>query len=165
MGKRGAGEGTIERLKSGKYRASRSAGKDSDGKPRRERKTFLRRADAQTWLRKAAEERRGEWARRPLGEWLDRWLADRAGDLEPASLKWYRDRIERRIRPALGAHQLGELSAMHIRDWMTAMTTAGVSNRDRHGSLKRLCGPRSDRRLTRARSPATWPRKGSSSPS
>jgi integrase len=138
MPKRGAGEGTIEQLPSGKYRASRSTGRTSDGKPGRERKTFVRKQDAQIWLRRAAEERRGEWARRPLGEWLDKWLLDRAGELEPASLKWYRDRVDRRIRPALGSVRLGILSALDVRDWMTAMAKAGASSRERHGALKTL---------------------------
>lgn len=137
MPKRGSGEGTIERLPSGKFRASRSAGK-VEGRYVRERRTFDRRADAQTWLRKMAEEKRGEWARRTLAEWLDKWLEDKAGEVEPATIKWYKDRVDRRIRGGLGQVQLGELTPMQVRDWMSTMTTAGVSSRDRHGALKTL---------------------------
>lgn len=138
MPKRSAGEGTVEQLSSGKYRASRYAGKDESGRMVRQRKTFDRKADAVKWLRSAADERRGEWSHKTLGEWLDKWLADRAGTIEPATLKWYRDRIKRRIRPALGKIKLGELTSLQVTAWLTKMASDGIGERERHGSLKTL---------------------------
>lgn len=138
--RRNRGEGSIEELPSGKVRATRYGGRGADGKPVRERKTFPpgRKSDALAWLRRAAEEKRGEWARRTLSDWLDRWLGVKAGELEPASLKWYRDRITRRLKPGLGHHRLGDLAPIHVSDWMRAMASAGASNLERHGALKTL---------------------------
>lgn len=55
MGKkrRGRGEGGLEQLASGKWKATRSAGLDSKGKPIRQRKTFATKQMALEWLHTA----------------------------------------------------------------------------------------------------------------
>lgn len=130
--RRGRGEGGIEQLPSGKWRATRRDGST------RERKTFDSKQSALDWLHEALSARRGEWATKKLSEWFEFWFGGKADHIEPATLHWYRQRYKRRLLPVLGGVRLGDLSPVRVKQWMVDMVRSGASVRERHGALKTL---------------------------
>jgi len=115
--RRGAGEGGIDELPSGKWRA-RFRGPDG----RRHSKLFDRSVDASLWL---AQEK----VRAAQGGWMDpragsvsletyttRWLETRT-DLRPTTVAKYRDLLKNHINPVLGESPVGRLLPSAVRDW------------------------------------------------
>lgn len=130
--RRGRGEGGIEELASGKFRATRS------DRGVRERKVHDSKKSAVEWLRQVASEARGEWAMKPLAEWLDHWLQAKKPTVQPATYHWYAVRVKRMIKPELGAVRLGDLSGVRVQAWINKMLEAGDSPHKRQGALKTL---------------------------
>src|SRR6516225_8374170 len=110
--RRGRGEGSAERLPSGRYRGVVSDGVYTDpatGKPKRRKVAFT--ADTKTevlkWLRKRLEEKdAGQLAhcgRKTLGQWLDEWLADlrSKNSVQPGTWAFYEGNVRRHLRPTL----------------------------------------------------------------
>jgi integrase len=83
--RRGRGQGNIEPLPSGRFRAVLSAGKDDQGRRRKVAATFDTRQQALRWLRerlKARDPGRLSRDRKTTpGESIDRWLASRKNDV------------------------------------------------------------------------------------
>jgi integrase len=136
--RRGRGEGSIEELPSGKFRAIRSGGKDAEGNRVKEAKTFDTKREALTWLRRALSDVRGEWAGRLLVEWLDHWLAVKKPDVEPNTYRGYEQRVRLHLKPRLAGVTLGGLRAVQVQSWLKAMAADGVPAGERYRSLKVL---------------------------
>lgn len=130
--KRANGEGSVEKLPSGKYRAVIR----KDGT--KHSKTFATHAEAREWLRAMSAANIGQHAKRPLADWLDSWLDSLEGNLQPATVLWYRSRVNRRIRDHLGSIQLANLKPRDVQRWSNEMVEEGLSARERHGALKTL---------------------------
>lgn len=60
-----------------------------------------------------------------LSTWLSDWLALRAAELKPRTLESYADLIHRHINPAIGAIDLGELSAVQISHMLAQISASG----------------------------------------
>lgn len=114
--RRTAGEGGIDRLRSGKWR-TRFRGPDG----RRHSATFATRADAASWLAKQ-QVRTGEggWidpkaGRVLLADYAASWLAGRT-DLRPSTIGKYRHLLGHHILPSLGGFEVGRLLPSAVRD-------------------------------------------------
>jgi integrase len=134
--RRGRGEGSIEELPSGKWRAVLSNGLDpATGKRRKLTYTADTKKEAQVWLRERQAERdRGQLAdagKMTVGEWLDRWLAGRKPDIAPKTYDHDEGRVRLHLRPALGAVPLGKLTALHVGKMLADMAEAGHSTSER----------------------------------
>jgi integrase len=128
--RRGRGEGSIEQLPSGKWRAVLSLGKGAEGKRRKLTETFDAKQHALAWLRqRQAEASKGQLADAGLttvGEWLDQWLADKKIAVEPNTYEFYEKRVRLHLKPYLGHLRLGKLSDGDIRRLHTDLTAKGV---------------------------------------
>lgn len=130
MGKRrGRGEGSMEPLPSGSWRAEFSAGVGPDGKPTRHRKTFKRKADAAGWL---AETRtrsdRNELAppnRQTVPEWFAAWLDQKAGQVSAGTHKFYQDQTAKVGQ--LEGIRLSELRPDRVAKWYADLLAGGTS--------------------------------------
>lgn len=135
--RRSPGEGGIEELKSGSFRATWK-GHDANGSPVRERRTFAEIDDARRWL--AGKKLAGAVARPgTLNEWLTTWLELHAARVGPGGLRNDRQIVERYIRPALGGLKLSDLDSLRIERWLAGMLAAGErqGNRSKAGKVLR----------------------------
>src|SRR5262245_40626743 len=126
MARRGRGEGSIERLPSGKYRARKA--KFVAGSILRSSKTFTRRDDAVRWL----NEQTGPAAAGTLGEWLDSWLELQKPNIAAKSYDHDESRVRRHLKPRLGSVRLRDLSTLAISKMLAAMATDEVSDSERY---------------------------------
>ena len=130
--RRGRGEGGIEELPSGKFRAVINCGRDPVTK-KRLRATFTHdtKRVVLTWLRgKLDEKARGPVAdpgRTTLGEWMTEWLASKKAKIEPQTYRRYSTHSRLYITPYLGAVKLRDLTRRRIEAWYVAMAEAGVT--------------------------------------
>lgn len=130
--RRGRGEGNLEQLPSGKFRAVLSAGIDPVTKKRvKLQETFDRKKDALTWLRgKLDEQARGRLAtagKTTVGEWLDTFLARKKETREGGTHGFYRDIADSLIRPVLGPVLLAKLHKRDVERWQAQLTKDGKS--------------------------------------
>lgn len=125
MGRRGNGEGEIEKLPSGKYRARRS--KMVAGELVREGLTFDRRSDAAAWL----GEHKDPAKPTTLAEWLDQWLTLIKPDAAPSGYTSQAGRVERHLKPRLGDVRLRDLSPLAAGRMLSAMDADGHSDSER----------------------------------
>lgn len=133
--RRGNGEGTVEKLPSGSFRAVIS--KTVGGKRVRESATFPTRAEAVAWKKGKAE----PTAAGTVGDWLATWL-----DLHRAKVSvkaYYNDfhTVRTHIRTQLGPVRLRALSALRVEQWLADLHAAGVSQceRAKAGRVLRKC--------------------------
>src|SRR4051812_39158773 len=121
--RRGRGEGSIEELPSGKFRAILSVGRKADGTRDKRQETFDTKRQALAWLReRQAEQSRGrltDAGSRTVGQLLDEWLAVKKTKVEPHTWRWYDRHARLHIRPTIGGRPLGALrpadvSTMHV---------------------------------------------------
>ncbi len=102
------------------------------GSPRQVSRTVHgTRREADATARRLIDELSGtsvEGAVATFGMLLDRWLEECVRlDLSPTTLRNYRSRVERSIRPALGAIKLNRLSAKDLDEFYGEMKDAGAS--------------------------------------
>ncbi len=127
--RRGRGEGSIEELPSGKFRATVSAGRDANGKRVKIQESFESKKQASTWLRaKLQEKDRGVLAdcgRTTVGQWLDEWIGTlqaRVGvDIQPGTLAFYEAQVRRHLKPTLGPTPLAKLRRQHVEQAMSQL--------------------------------------------
>jgi integrase len=91
----------------------------------------------ETW-RKAHDEgwkKRREVERRPdegqslsLADYTERWLTERAQDLEPITLENYRERLTKHVLPELGRLRLDALTPSHVRRFLLAKRKVYAKN-------------------------------------
>ncbi len=133
--RRGRGEGSIEQLPSGKFRAVINLGKGADGKRHKLAETFDTRQQAYQWLRERLGQRdQGALAdsgRMTVGEWLDQWVADKKNTVEPNTVAYYEKRVRLHLRPNVGWVQLRKLTDDHIRGLQVSLEKAGVPQPER----------------------------------
>ena len=143
MRKRGANEGSIYRMKDGRWRAAVSVGwkngkrvrKTLTAKTRRdvsERLTALLRSQ-QLGLPVAPEKQTVE-------QFLTRWLEDVAKpSVRPKTYRFYADLVSLHISPVLGRILLNKLSAQHIQSLMNDRLSSGLSARTVRHIHRTLC--------------------------
>jgi integrase len=141
--RRGRGEGSIERLPSGKFRAELGAGKDpATGKRVKDRKTFDTKREAIAWRSaRQAERSRGVAVNdggMTVSAWLDTWLEGKRSTTEPATHRWYERRARLHLKPRIGTVVLGKLSAMDVGRMDAKLTDQGVSAGERQKACRTL---------------------------
>lgn len=122
--KREHGEGTIEELPSGSFRAV-LPGRTRAGRT----KTFPTKPEALAWLRSAVTSIHGAGT---LGEWLAEWLAMRKPNLSPKAYEFDEFRVRVVLTPRLGTVRLRDLSATTIANLLADLDREGQSGDYRH---------------------------------
>ena len=121
--------GLIRKLPSGRWQASYLG---PDGRRRTAPSTFETKRDAEQFLvRVETQLLSDEWtdpvrARITLGDYADRWVAERPG-LRPRTVELYRWLLRKHITPHIGGLQLGQLTTALVREWRAKLLVAGVS--------------------------------------
>ena len=115
--KRGNGEGSIQRMPNGSWRAILTLGTDPQtGKQRRR----SRRAPTQAAAVKALKELLDTHAHldptapQTLAGYLTRWLRSTRDNVEPRTFDSYKGTLERHVIPYLGSRNLEDLKPMHL---------------------------------------------------
>ena len=135
--RRGRGEGEVELLPSGHYRARVTRGIDpKTGKRIRESATFPTKQEALEW--RAQRLLTGLASAGTLGDWLTRWLEFHETRTSAVTLRTDRQTAERHLRPGLGAIKLRSLSPLVIEGWLAKLAADGVSPNERHKAGKTL---------------------------
>jgi integrase len=130
--RRGRGEGSIEELPSGKWRAILSDGIDP-ATGRRHKRTFTAdtKAAVLRWLRERLQERDAgtlaHCGRLTVAEWSARFLAFKQERVSARSLEPYELHCRAHIVPKLGAVPLASLRPHHIADLYSALARDGAS--------------------------------------
>lgn len=131
MPRRGRGEGYVERLPSGAWRAVLSAGHTPEGKRLRLTATRPTKQKALAWLRsRQAEQADGGVAASGLmtvAEWLTRWLAGKATEVESGTHEEYGQLVRNHLTPTIGHVRLSRLQPAHVRAMYQSLAKAGVS--------------------------------------
>lgn len=120
MGKRrGSGEGTIQQLANGKYKAIVTLA----WKPRRTRtKTFAKKSLALSWLAQQSVERQAGTETSPVStdllfaEWVTTWLSDIERDRETSTHSLYKMILESHVVPSIGSNFLRDIKPMAFRN-------------------------------------------------
>ncbi|VTT97576.1 integrase family protein : Integrase family protein OS=Thermoanaerobacterium saccharolyticum (strain DSM 8691 / JW/SL-YS485) GN=Tsac_1962 PE=4 SV=1: Phage_int_SAM_3: Phage_integrase [Gemmataceae bacterium] len=133
--RRGRGEGSVEELPSGKFRAVLSLGIDTATKKRvKLAKTFDTKGEALKWWREKKREHDGgtlTTTATTLGDWLTAWLAIRKADKSPNTHRTEKDTAERRLRPGLGHVELRQLTPLLVERWLARLTDETTHNERR----------------------------------
>lgn len=145
--RRGQGEGSIYQREDGGWVAQLDLGYVAGKRSRPVRRARTKREA----LAKLEEMKRDRDAgitstAKNVEQWLAYWLdeviapAVEAGDLKPATARYYRSHVEQWLTPHLGAHRLNELAPRHVRELHAAMRKAGKSDamiRNSHATLRK----------------------------
>lgn len=135
--RRGAGEGSFEKLPSGRWRCVVS--RQIDGRQVKNSRSFDTKREAQAWR----DSLRGEVVRAgTLGDWLTSWLILIRPDVAPKTYRHDSQKVERWIRPHLGAVKFRDLTPLTIRSWLADLSTlhhASDSERQKAGAVLRKC--------------------------
>jgi integrase len=143
------GDGSIEKLPTGKFRAVFPLGIDpATGKRRKLSQNFATRKEAKDWLaKKRTESVNGRIitaARMTVGEWLVKWLDRRKPDVAPMTYVHDKWRAVNHLIPRLGTVSLRDLGPSHVADLLAGMAKDGKSNSERHKAGKVLRAALSD---------------------
>lgn len=130
--RRGRGEGSIEELPSGKWRATLSLGfKPQSGKRDKRHVTAATKKEALAWLRAAqADQAKGmlaEPGKLTMAAWLTQWLELKKPKVEPRSWEPYEQHVRLHLTPLLGNLRLSNLRPMQIENMYSGLSTNGVS--------------------------------------
>lgn len=136
--RRGWGEGRVEQLSSGRWRAVVSAGV-VEGKRVRESKTFAVKSDAVAWIAsRKCDGRVCGGAAWTVGVWCGHWLEGVKREREYQTWRSYWQRVKNHIRPYLGSLKLTQVTKVRMDQWHTAMSKAGVSAAQQFRAAKTL---------------------------
>jgi integrase len=130
--RRGRGEGSIEELPSGKWRAILSLG-ISPVTGKRDKLTFTSdtKKAALAWMHdRQTEQNKGILAdpgKMTVAEWLDRWLELKKPKVEPRSWEPHEQHVRLHLKPLLGNLPLANLRPMHCENIYSGLTANGVS--------------------------------------
>jgi integrase len=133
--RRGRGEGNLEQLPSGSWRAVVSLGVDPVSRKRvRMSRTFETKREAMAW--RADRQRESDAGQltaavTTVGEWLTTWLGSRKATVAANTYRTESDTAERRLRPTLGPVRFRDLTPVVIERWLTQQSEAGVSPNER----------------------------------
>lgn len=123
------GEGRIEELPSGKWRAVISGGRDPiTGKRLRPSKTFPTKAEAIEWKsRQQAARGQGDAGRSwTLAGWAEHWLQVRKGEIDWSTWRKYNQHLRVYAVPKLGTVKLADLSRVTIDRWRADLAALPV---------------------------------------
>ena len=115
--KRGNGEGSIQAMKNGTWRAVITIGVDPQtGKPRRLSKRVATYAEALEARRELqdAYAHLDPAAPQTLGDYLRRWLRSTQDSIRPRTHDSYKGALERHVIPSLGKRKLADLKPMQL---------------------------------------------------
>jgi len=126
--RRGSGEGHIEELPSGSFRAVVS--RTVDGKRVKQSKTFTKRTDAVAWRNKLQET--GPARAGTFGDWLTVWLDLHKAAVSNTNFNVDRQTAEKHIRPAFAQVRLRDVTGLKVEQWLARLKDAGVSQNERH---------------------------------
>jgi len=139
--RRGNSEGTVYRMKDGRWRAAVTVGKYANGNPRRTVFTAATRHEVADQLKDALrDQRRGipivsekQTVARFLAHWLEQVVKS---TVRPKTFRTYSDLVKNHlapglgdIPPGLGDIPLGKLSPQKVREFLNAKLAAGLSPR------------------------------------
>lgn len=129
MRKRGNGEGSIFKLKDGRWRAALTIGKDAAGKPKRKVFTADTRHEVNEELTKALRNRQLglpiATEKTTVQTFLQCWLKDVVRpSVKPKTYRTYADLVKLHISPALGLRPLSKLSPQDVRAFLNEKLTA-----------------------------------------
>lgn len=142
--RRGRGEGHVERLPSGKWRAVVSLGAATGGRRRKRLGPYDTKADALKALRQELSARdhgrAADAGDMTVGQWLSRWLQLKKARVEPATWRWYDCRVRRHILSAqvggadtlFGDLPLAKLMPLQVEELHAALTARGISQNEQH---------------------------------
>ena len=140
--RRGPGEGFIEQLPSGKWRAGFTNGKTREDKQRKVQLTFDTYREAAFWLNEQIEiKNKGRLVVDSgllLEQWLEEWLKSMKAHSARNSLLIYERCIKKYLVPELGDCRLNQLDPLLIEQMVGRLVERGVSSADRHKSVKVL---------------------------
>lgn len=139
--------GTVEKLPSGRYRARY---RGPDGRRYTAPTLFLAQKDARGWLAlRQADIIKGKWLppgadekpqpKLTLADYAEQWLAQR--DLKDRTREHYRELLDRRILPKLGALPIASITADDVRTWHAGLDKATPTLRAHaYGLLRTIMG-------------------------
>jgi integrase len=130
--KRGNAEGSIYRMKDGRWRAAVSLGRDVKGKPIRKTFTKPTRHEVQAELTKALRDQQlglpVRTEKETTGQFLQHWLNEVVKNrVRPRTFQTYCYQVKYHMVPGLGEIQLGKLSPQHVREFLNAKIAAKLS--------------------------------------
>ena len=130
--RRGRGEGSIEKLPDGRWRAILSLGVDAGGKRIRKKLYGKTKQEAISKLRQAQQDHAsgidiGVGRTLTVGDWLMQWLELTKTKVEPQTLKFYEQRVRLHLIPGLGKHVLAKLKPFAIEKLLASLEESGVS--------------------------------------
>ncbi len=132
MGKRRSrGDGNIEQLPSGQWRAA-LPGRKTAGRS----KTFPTSTAARAWLRANAD--KPPPAPDTLSDWLDKWLVIQKGKVAASSYIADKSISKKHLRPALGAFRVAALTPLQLETYFASLKDTIASADLRHKIGKTL---------------------------
>lgn len=120
--------GSIQRVDRPKPWLARYRGPDG----RQHSKSFSRKVDAEKWLTlEEGRAFRGEWIDPNAGavrydKWADQWLAG-LHSIGPKTKAGYESLLRSRVLPRFGQVELRRITSAAVREWVTDMSTEGLS--------------------------------------
>lgn len=119
--RRGRGEGGVEQLPSGSWRAVTPARTDpATGKRVRASKTFPAKSEALAWLAAQVAAPKPV-ASGTVGEWLTEWLTRHRARTGAGNYRADERAVRRTIRPAMGAKRLRDLDRRAVADFLAGV--------------------------------------------
>lgn len=147
--RRGNGEGTITKVKTG-WKAVVTVGWKPDGKRITRSRTERTKADALAWIAQFSAEREAAKGQPEVptamtfGEWINIYLADCERDKSTNTHQRYRDVLERFVSPTLGRIPLPELRPMAFRNLLADLEKELIidQSKDKKTPPRTLAGSR-----------------------
>jgi integrase len=137
--RRGRGEGSIEQLPSGKFRAVISSTDPLTGKRVKVARTFDTHAEAVTFKNGFLERQKNRASgKRTVGEWMQEWLAMKEGKVGPTTWRWYEQKNRVYITPIIGNVPLGDLDPLLCERFVCEMRGRGVGTASQRGAVAAL---------------------------
>jgi integrase len=137
--RRGRGEGSIEVLPSGKYRAVVSSIDKLTGKRLKTSATFDTKDEAVSYRNKLLEEKKDTASGgKTVGKWLDEWLEVKQGKIADGSWKWYSQQARLYIKPIIADLPLAKLDIILCDRFLAEMRGRGISANSQRAALTTL---------------------------
>jgi integrase len=124
--KRAAGEGSVERLPSGSWRAVHSGRNPVTGERVRASRAFPTRGQALDWLRRQIVAGKPAPAG-TVGQWLDAYLRLHRTRHAPGATRAARFSLDRWVRPHFGPAPMRDVTPLALEQWLAGLAEAGAS--------------------------------------
>lgn len=148
--RRGTGEGGIEELPSGKWRAILCR-TDHAGKRVRSSKSFPTKREALDWL--DANRQAGPVQAGTFGDWLTTWLELHKTRVGAAAYHTDSGMVERHLRPGLGLVKLRDLTPLRCQTFLASISALSQSQRHKIGRTLRMACHAAEKAGTMPHSP------------